>query len=98
MVLRRTETRLLKDIINDVLRENGLDQKLLERSAIKQWDELVGKNVARSTQTIYIRDRKLFVTVRSSIVRNELIMIRDGLVREFNRRAGASLIDEIVFR
>ena len=75
-----------------------LSGKLLERSVIRQWDEMVGHNVARSTQSLYIRDRKLFVTVRSAIIRNELLMIRDGLVAEFNRRAGTSLIDEIVFR
>jgi predicted nucleic acid-binding Zn ribbon protein len=98
MVLRRTDTRILKDIITEVLRENGLDQKLLERSVISQWDEMVGRNVARSTQSVYVRDRKLFVTVRSAIIRNELLMIRDGLVAEFNRRAGTPLIDEIVFR
>jgi predicted nucleic acid-binding Zn ribbon protein len=98
MVIRRTQTRPLREIIEDVLKESGISQKLKERDLIRQWDEVVGITIARSTESIYISDRKLIVKVRSSVIRNELTMIRDGLKIELNRRSGQIIIDEIVIK
>lgn len=98
MVIRRTQTRPIKDIIEEVLKASGIDQKLKERELIRQWDEVVGITIARSTESIYISDRKLIVKIRSSVIRNELTMIRDGLKMELNRRSGQSVIDEIIIK
>lgn len=98
MVIRRTQSRPIKDIIEEVLKNFGIDQKLKERELIRQWDEVVGITIARSTESIYIFDRKLIVKIRSSVIRNELTMIRDGLLIELNRRIGQVLIDEIVIK
>lgn len=98
MVIRRTQTRPIKEIIEELLKTSGIDKKLKERELIRQWDEVVGKTIAKSTESIYIRDRKLIVTIRSSVIRNELAMIRDGLKIELNRRIGQSLIDDIVIK
>ncbi len=98
MVIRRTQSRPLKDIIEEVFRSSGIDRKLKERELVRQWDEVVGITVARSTDSIYISDRKLFVKVRSAIIRNELQMIREGLRLELNRRIGETLIDEVIIR
>jgi len=98
MVIRRTQSRPIKDIIEEVLKNLGIDQKLKERELIRQWDEVVGITIARSTESIYINNRKLIVKIRSSVIRNELTMIRDGLKAELNRRIGQVLIDEIVIK
>jgi hypothetical protein len=98
MVIRRTQSRPIKEIIEEILKNSGIDQKLKERELIRQWDDVVGKTISRSTESIYIRDRKLFVTVRSSVIRNELNMIREGLKVELNRRSSQILIDEIVIK
>ena len=98
MVLRRTQSRPLKEIIEELLKTTGIDQKLKERDLIRHWDDLVGITIAKSTESIYITDRKLIVRIRSSVIRNELTMIRGGLMLELNRRIGQNLIDEIIIR
>lgn len=98
MVIRRTQSRPVREIIEELLKSSGIDQKLKERELIRQWDEVVGKTIARSTESLYIRDRKLIVSIRSSVIRNELMMIRDGLKLELNRRSGQELIDEVVIK
>ena len=98
MVIRRTQARPIREIIEEVLKASGIDQKLKERELIRQWDEVVGITIARSTDSIYISDRKLIVKIRSSVIRNELTMIRDGLKMELNRRSGQVIIDEIIIK
>jgi predicted nucleic acid-binding Zn ribbon protein len=98
MVIRRSQARPIKDIIEDVLKASGIGNRLKERELIRQWEEVVGITIARSTESIYVRDRKLIVTVRSSVIRNELFMIREGLKTELNRRSGQMVIDEIIIK
>lgn len=98
MVIRRTQSRAIREVIEELLKSSGLDQKLKERELIRQWDEVVGVMVSRSTETIYIHDRKLFVTIRSSVIRNEMQMIREGIRLELNRRIGQVMIDEIIIK
>jgi hypothetical protein len=95
MVIRRTTTRSLQEIIKEFLKENRLDGKLKERELIRNWENVTGKMVSRSTHNIYLKDRTLFVEIRSSVIKNEISMIREGLVKALNDSVGQNLIDEI---
>jgi len=98
MVIRRTTTRSLQEIIREFLQENRLDHKLKERELIRNWEEVAGKMVSRSTHNIYIKNRILYVEIRSSVIKNELSMIREGLVSALNESVDQNLIDEIRIR
>jgi predicted nucleic acid-binding Zn ribbon protein len=98
MVLRRTNTRSLGDVISEFLKDSGLDRKLKEREIVSQWDEIVGKLIANSTQSIYVKDGKLFIHIRSAVIKNELNLIKQGLIQEINSRAGYKMVEEIVIR
>jgi hypothetical protein len=96
--MRRSKTQKIDDLIRQVLKENNLDGRLKEYELIHSWEKVIGKTVANATTEIYIRNRKLFVKVRSSVIRNELLMIREGLMRALNREVQANIIDEIIVR
>ncbi len=96
--MRKNNTQKIDDIVNEYLKALNIDGKLKEVRLIRSWDEVVGKTIARSTREIFIKDRKLFVKLNSSIIRNELFMLRDGLKKALNDRAGEILIDEIILK
>lgn len=98
MVIRKSQTRPIKEVIADFLKDNNLDRGLHEQEMIRLWYEVTGKMVARNTRSVEIRNRKLIVCLGSSVVRNELNMIRDGLMRELNQHFPKPLIDEIILR
>ena len=98
MVIRRTYTRSLQEVIKEFLKENKLDSKLKERELIANWESVTGKMVANATHDIYIKNRTLFVEVRSSVVKNELMMIRDGLITALNKSIGEDVISNIVIK
>jgi predicted nucleic acid-binding Zn ribbon protein len=57
----------------------------------------MGKAVANRTKEIFIRDKKLFVRIESSVVKNELKMMRSQIISNLNEKAGAEVVQEIVF-
>lgn len=96
--MKKTNAQPLKTIVQEYLKAMKLDTKLKEVRLIKQWEDVIGKTAARYTQNLYIKDRKLFVKVNSSIIRSELIMLKSGILQKLNENAGEKLIDDIVFR
>jgi len=98
MVIRRTNTRSIKNVVQDFLKENRLDKKLEEQEMMRLWYEITGKMVARATKSVVIKNRKMFVRIESSVIRNEISMIRDGLLHELNSRFSEPLIDEIILK
>jgi len=96
--MRRSKTQKIDELIRQVLSESNLDGKLKEYELVNSWEKVIGKTVANATTDIFIRNRKLFVKIRSSVIRNELLMIREGLVRALNREVKAKIIDDIVIR
>jgi len=98
MVIRRTYTQSIKNVVKDFLQENKLDTKLDEQEMMRLWYEITGKMVARATKSVHIKNRKMYIRIESSVIRNEISMIRDGLLQELNSRFSKPLIDEIVLK
>lgn len=96
--MRRSKTISLAEAIKDYIREMKLDGKLVEVNLINSWEEIVGKAISSRTSKIYIKDHILYVHLNSSVVRNELLMVREALREKLNERAGSEVIKEIVLR
>ncbi|MFM6954484.1 MAG: DUF721 domain-containing protein, partial [Sphingobacteriaceae bacterium] len=71
-------------------------QKFDETSLIAAWPELMGVAIANRTKELYIRQKKLFIRVESSVIKNELMMMRSQIIEKMNERAGGEVIVEIV--
>ncbi len=96
--MRKSQTQNISQVISDILKANGLEDKLAETRLIQSWEELLGKSVARLTKSLYIKNRTLFVSLNSSVVRNELAMIKKDIIIRLNEKAGKCVIDDIVLR
>jgi len=96
--MRRSKTISLAEAVKDYIKEMNLEGKLNEVNVINSWEETVGKAIASRTSKIYIRDRVLYVHLNSSVVRNELLMLRQALKEKLNGKAGAEVIKDIVLK
>jgi predicted nucleic acid-binding Zn ribbon protein len=96
--MRRSKTISLAEAIRDYIREMNLDVKLSEVGVINSWEEIVGKAINSRTSKIYIKDHVLFVHLNSSVVRNELLMLRQTHKDKLNEKAGSEVIKDIVLR
>ena len=96
--MRRSKTITLEEAIRDYIKEMNLGEKLAETSLINSWEEIVGKAISSRTTRIHIKDHILHVHLSSSVVRNELMMLRESLRNKLNERSGNELIKDIVFR
>ena len=96
--MRRSKIISLAEALDDYIREMNLGDKLNEASVLNTWEETVGRAISSKTTKIYIRDHILYVHLNSSVVRNELIMLREALKDKINQKAGTQVIKDIVLR
>jgi flagellar motor protein MotB len=96
--MRRSNVQNISDIVSELLKELHIDGKLKEIRLINSWEEILGKSVANATIKIFIKNRTLFVYLKSSVVRNELMMLKTGIIKALNDKAGEVLINEIILK
>jgi len=84
--------------MQDYIKEMNLGDKLKEISILDSWENMVGKAISSRTSRVYIKEGVLYVYLKSSIVRNELMMIREALREKLNEKAGSEVIREIVLK
>ena len=96
--MERSNIQTLRQVLERFLKETPLHSKLQERRIIEGWDEVMGRSVSRATDKLYIRNRVLYVHLSSSVLRNELFMLRDDILKKLNRLAGEEVIKDISFK
>jgi len=87
----------LKQAINKLLKAYRLDHKLNETRLINSWEKVVGKLISKHTTNLNIRNQKLFVSLDSAALKNELSFSKEKIVDMLNKEAGSKIINDIVF-
>ncbi|HOI27323.1 MAG TPA: DUF721 domain-containing protein [Paludibacteraceae bacterium] len=95
--MQRQNIQSLGAILKQVLKEQHLDTKLYEMQLIDAWYKTLGSTVKKYTTNIYVNDKKLFVKLNSSVLKNDLMMSRSALVSALNNKIGVTVINEIIF-
>ena len=96
--MKRNDAQQIGDMIRRFFRQNGLESPLNEYRLVHAWNDVVGPVISRYTTNLYIKNQILYVHLSSSVLREELMMGRDMLVRNLNQRVGAQVIVNIIFR
>lgn len=96
--MRKKNTELLSDVIRQVLKEQHLDKPLYEKRLIDAWPLVLGTNIMQYTSDLNIKNKVLYVSLTSSVLRHDLFMSREEIKKSLNKQVGAEVIVDIVFR
>lgn len=97
--MKRTNTQSIGEIIRDFMEQNPeLQHKILEIRIERAWREVLGPVVTQYTRNIYVKEGILYVFLTSSVLRSELVLCRERLVKSLNEYAGAEVIHDILIR
>ncbi len=96
--MKRSNTKSIGELLEDFFREYPFSGRLKEAEAIESWRELLGPSLADYCRSVRIERGVLYAEISSSVVRSELMMNRDTLAAEINRKIGTALVKKIVLR
>lgn len=96
--MRKSNTQSISDVLKETFKLLKIDHKLKELELMNSWKDVVGVYIANKTKDMYIKNKVLFVKVDSSVVRNELLIIRESLISRLNSAVNQEVIAGIVIR
>jgi len=97
--MKRNNTQKLGELLRDFFEDNTeLYEKMMEIRIRRVWQEVLGPMVLQYTRNVYVKDKVLYVSLTSSVLRSELVLCREKLVKSLNDYAGSQVIRDIVIR
>jgi non-canonical (house-cleaning) NTP pyrophosphatase len=95
MMSRSGDEKPLKGVLRDFLKIYGLEDKMREMRIKNAWEEIMGEYVARKTQGIQVKDRKLVIRLESGVLKEEFSYSKTKIVQLINQSLEANVIDEV---
>lgn len=93
---KRINSQSLGEVIQQYIKNSGIQPKLDEATIIEKWEEIVGKMIARHTIDLYIKNKKLFVKFDSSALRQEVFYAKSKLLENINDAINSKYIIDVV--
>jgi predicted nucleic acid-binding Zn ribbon protein len=91
----RRKVLTLGDVINKLLREEGLETPLKQKRLIDSWEQIMGDMVAKYTTQKFIKNQTLYVKIENPALRQDLSMMRSQLVKKLNDHVGSFVISDV---
>ena len=95
--MKRHEAEAIGPLIQEYLRNEGLETPLLEYRIVQAWHEVAGPTVSSYTSQLYVRNGILHVQIRSAALRQNLTMGQTLLAQRLNAHVGHQDISSIRF-
>ncbi len=93
--MRKTNSEHIGLVLQQVLRDMGLEKPLLEHRIIEAWPSLMGTMIAQYTRKLEFKNGVLFIYLSSAPLRQELFLARFELVKKLNEYVGADIVQDV---
>jgi predicted nucleic acid-binding Zn ribbon protein len=84
----------ISDALVAFLRENDLEQSVLDVQVEEAWPRVMGETITNLTRSIEVKNGMLIVHVNSAALKAQLFENRFELVRKLNEAVGANAIKD----
>jgi len=95
---RNYDTKTLKVVLNKFIEKNSLNSGLDNVKVQNLWKNTMGDNVNSYTNEVILKNQTLYISLSSSILRQELSYGKDKIIELINKEFGKSTVKKIVLR
>lgn len=98
MAKRRSEYHSIGDALKEFINDNKLDKGLERIDARDAWIKLMGNGVNNYTNDVQLKGDTLYVSLSSSVLRDELSYGKEKIRTMLNEELGREVINRIILR
>jgi len=96
MVKRQNEFHSIKELMDDVIKENKLTKGMRQIAVQEAWGKLMGKGIVSYTNKVELNGKTLIVKLKSSVLREELSYGKDKIIKMMNTELREKLISKLI--
>lgn len=98
MAKRNNAQLPLGELLGEFIKENSL-QKGMDRVDVRQaWTQLMGNGVNSYTRAVELKNDILYVSLSSSVLREELSLGKTKIITMINEEMGREVVKKLVLR
>lgn len=94
---KKKQPELIGNLIDSILQERGYLSICKEWDVVAKWPVIVGEKIASVTECTRMEDGRLYVKVSSSSWRNEIVFLKDEIIKKIRKETDCSTLYDIVF-
>jgi len=91
------EPRPIGDLIKEFTSRDGISEKLRSYEVVGEWEKIVGDTIGKNTEIVRIENGTLYVQVKNSAWRNELIFEKPAILKKIRENYSTSGVEDIFF-
>jgi predicted nucleic acid-binding Zn ribbon protein len=84
------------DALREYMNKSRLKPRMMEVRIQENWEEIMGKTIARYTQSLQLIDSKLIITTPVAPLKQELNYAKDKIIKLVNEMLGETVVKEVV--
>lgn len=84
------------DALKKFLEKSTLKPRMNELRLRQDWEKLMGKTIARHTDSITLKDKKLIIHTTVSPLKHELSFSKEKIIKLINEALGEEAVKEII--
>jgi len=95
---RHNEHISLSDALKEFIKENKLETGMDKVNVKDVWVSLMGNGVNNYTTDVQLKNTTLYVSLSSSVLREELSYGKEKIIKMINEELGKELVKSLVLR
>lgn len=88
----------LKEALKAMIEQYRIKGKLHQSRIRNQWEQMMGPTIAGYTKDIKLYKGKLYITIESAALRQELSYGKDKIKKLLNEELGEKAVEEVIIR
>ncbi len=94
---RNSEEESINDVVSKLLKAYGLTKNFDEYEAVNSFKKIMGAPIVKYTQEIRLKNKRMYIKLTSSVIREELSMGKSKIIKMINEDLGKVVLLDIVF-
>lgn len=92
----RHGTTSIGDALREYLNKSRFKPRMMEVRIQENWEQIMGKTIARYTQSLQLIDHKLIITTTVAPLKQELTYSKDKIIKLVNEMLGEQMVREVI--
>ncbi len=93
---RKSNDDSIGNILVKVIELNGMKDKFTEFKIKKFWNECMGDKIASLTNSIFLKNNRLFIQISSSSLKQELTFGKEKIKKIINEMLKENYVSEVI--
>ncbi|OYU82068.1 MAG: RNA-binding protein [Flavobacterium sp. BFFFF1] len=98
MAKRISNDSVIGDILKEIIIQNKLQPGIDAISVSNAWASLMGNGVKNYTKEVVLKGSTLYVSLSSSVLREELAYGKEKIMKMLNEEMGREVVREVILR